>query len=319
MRKFTASLIILLASAAGWGAPAQSQDRPPAWAYPVNPPDFKPEPDDGTLRRVPDSTAAFTLSQLRDQFVAPDWHPGDHPTMPGIVAFGRKPDTFACGYCHRADGPGGPENAPVAGLPKAYIVQQMLEFKNGARTSSMLERLPVRNMIKVSKSITEAEIEAAATYFSGLKPRSTIRVVETHTAPKTYVAGWFLAAATTGEKEALGQRIIEVPEDLAQFESRDSRARFVAVGSIEKGKALVTDGGQGKTSQCGLCHGPSLTGLGPLPAIAGRSPSYIVRQLYDFQHGARTGEWSPLMAQVVANLSEQDLVSIAAYLASRDP
>ena len=56
-----------------------------------------------------------------------------------------------------------------------------------------------------------------------------------------------------------------------------------------------------------------------MPSIAGRSPSYMFRQLYDFQHGARTGEWSPLMTQVVANLSEQDLLAIVAYLASRDP
>jgi cytochrome c553 len=45
----------------------------------------------------------------------------------------------------------------------------------------------------------------------------------------------------------------------------------------------------------------------------------MFRQLYDFQHGARTGEWSPLMAQVVANLDEQDLLAIVAYLASRAP
>ena len=78
-------------------------------------------------------------------------------------------------------------------------------------------------------------------------------------------------------------------------------------------------GGAGKTIQCASCHGADLKGLGPLPSIAGRSPSYMFRQLYDFQHGARTGEWSPLMAQVVAKLDEQDLLAIVAYLASRDP
>jgi len=45
----------------------------------------------------------------------------------------------------------------------------------------------------------------------------------------------------------------------------------------------------------------------------------MFRQLYDFRHGARTGEWSPLMVQVVATLDEQDLLAIVAYLASRDP
>jgi len=93
----------------------------------------------------------------------------------------------------------------------------------------------------------------------------------------------------------------------------------VPVGSLAKGEALVTNGGPGKTVACGACHGPELKGLGPLPSIAGRSPSYMFRQLYDFGHGHRTGEWSPLMAQVVSNLDQDDMLAIVAYLASVDP
>jgi hypothetical protein len=55
------------------GNARQADDAPPAWAYPVNPPDFKVEPDDGTQRHVPDSTAAFTVRQARDLFFALDW------------------------------------------------------------------------------------------------------------------------------------------------------------------------------------------------------------------------------------------------------
>ena len=61
---------------------AQVDDAPPAWAYPVNPPGFKVQPDDGAPRHVPDSTAAFTLTQARDLFFALDWHPLDHPPLP---------------------------------------------------------------------------------------------------------------------------------------------------------------------------------------------------------------------------------------------
>jgi cytochrome c553 len=45
----------------------------------------------------------------------------------------------------------------------------------------------------------------------------------------------------------------------------------------------------------------------------------MFRQLYDFQHGARTGEWSPLMAQVVSNLNDQEMLAIVAYLATLEP
>ena len=229
---------------------------------------------------------------------------------------------FACGFCHRADGPGGPENSSLAGLPAAYIVQQMADFKSGARTSSVLQRDPPKLMSSLSKAATVAEVEAAAAYFSVLKPKSIIRVVETDMVPKTYVTGGHLAAMKTGEKEPIGQRIIEVPEDLEQFVSRDARSRFIAyvpIGSIQKGQALVASGGGGKTVQCGVCHGPDLRGLGPIPGIAGRSPSYSVRQLYDFKHGARAGIGSTLMKPTVEKLTIEDMVSLAAYAASLTP
>jgi cytochrome c553 len=294
----------------------------PTWAYPLNNPDYKPPVDDGKPVRVPNSTAGYTWGQLRDRFIAPVWHPGDHAALPEIVAQGRKPGVFACGFCHRADGPGGPENADLAGLPKSYIIQQMADYKSGARGTSVQGRTPPTLMIGVAKSINDAEIEAAATYFSGLKQRKRIKVVESDSVPKPHVAGLLWAASETGEREPIGVRIVEVPDDLIQFESRDPRSTFTAyvpVGSLAKGEALVMKGGPGKTTQCTVCHGADLKGLGPLPSIAGRSPSYIFRQLYDFQHGARTGEWSPLMAPVLANLDEQDLLAIVAYLASRDP
>jgi cytochrome c553 len=122
--------------------------------------------------------------------------------------------------------------------------------------------------------------------------------------------------------EPIGQRIIEMPENLERTELRDSASGFVAyvpVGSIRKGEALITTGGAGKTIPCAICHGADLRGLGPIPALAGRSPSYIVRQLYDIQHGVRDGSWTELMKPVVARLSEEDMVSIAAYTASRAP
>jgi cytochrome c553 len=226
---------------------------------------------------------------------------------------------FACGFCHRAEGTGGPENASLAGLPAAYIVQQMADYKSGARRTSVQKR-NIDLMISLSKDITDAEVQAAAAYFSALKPRSNVRVVETPTVPKTVVAGWFLAPADTREKEPIGQRIIEVPEDVEQFENRDPRSQFIAyvpVGSVARGADLVSSGGAGKTLQCAICHGQDLKGLGNVPSIAGRSPSYVVRQLYDIQSGARAGTAAQLMQATVANLTVEDMASIAAYLASR--
>jgi cytochrome c553 len=301
---------------------AYSADGPPAWAYPMPPPEFKLPPDDGKLHHVPDSSAGFTTTQLRDRFLAKDWHPDDHPPMPNIVAYGRKPDVFACGHCHRADGTGGPENAGLAGLPAAYIAHQIADIRSGTRKSSVPQRGPSMLMFSVSRVITDDEVAQAAGYFSSLKPKRTIKIVETDSVPKTHTVAAVYAVSKDGGQEPIGQRIVEVPDDLELFESYDSRAEFTAyvpVGSIAKGEALVTTGGHGKSVQCGVCHGPDLKGLGPLPGIAGRSPSYIVRQLYDFKHGERTGSWSPLMVRVVTDLDEEDFISLAAYLATLDP
>jgi cytochrome c553 len=317
LRRPILALVAAFAAAASLAAAAD----PPGWAFPVNPPDFKPRVDDGTQRRVPDSTAGYTVTQLRDLFAAPVWHPDDHPPLPPIVAQGRKPAVFACGVCHRADGPGGPENANIAGLPAAYIVQQMADYKSGARTTALPDRAPQKNMIALSKAITDDEVREAAAYFSARTPRQNVRVVETADVPVTVVAGWFLADAKTGLREPIGQRVIEVPENLEQFENRDTRSRFIAYvppGSIARGEALAA-GVPGKTVGCAICHGPDLKGLAGIPPIAGRSPSYAVRQLYDFQTGARNGAAAALMKPVVANLTIEDMIALAAWLSSQKP
>jgi cytochrome c553 len=123
------------------------------------------------------------------------------------------------------------------------------------------------------------------------------------------------------ETEPIGMRIIETPEFTERTEVlRDPRASFIAfapVGSVKKGETLVTTGGNGRTMACGSCHGADLQGLGPVPGLAGRSPSYIARQMYDIKAGARNGEWAALMKPVVEKLTDEDYVNIAAYLASR--
>jgi cytochrome c553 len=293
----------------------------PAWAYPWDP-DFKVAPADNEPQRLPGSSAAFSWAQARDLFFSPSWHPEDHLAMPEVVARGRKPDVRACGSCHRAEGTGGPENSSLAGLSVAYFVQQMADFKSGARKFSGPQRSAVLLMTAAAKAMTDAEVQAAAAYYTALKPKQIIKVVETDIVPKTYIARLFFVKQAEGGTEPLGRRIVEVPDDVEQFELRDTRSKFTAyvpVGSIAKGEALVNSGGGGTTVQCAACHGADLKGVGPIPPIAGRSPTYIVRQLYDFKHGARAGASSILMKPTVEKLSEDDMVSLAAYVASLAP
>jgi cytochrome c553 len=324
-----AGLAASTARSAGWSGPAPAAGEvPPAWAFAINPPPGSTGgrtapagPLDHGLRHVPGSTAAFTDAQVRDFFFAPDWHPEAHPAMPEIVALGRKPQIYACAYCHLPNGEGRPENSRLAGLPADYILRQLADFRGGRRKSAQPEHLPTAYMITVSQ-VSETDAAVAARYFAGLTPHLWIRVVETATVPQTHVAGWMLVPTDSDSVEALGERIVETPANLERTELRDDSSGFVAyvpVGSIKKGEALVRGGDVGKTVPCSSCHGADLKGVGNIPSIAGRSPSYVVRQLYNIQHGARAGAGALLMQAPVAQLTLADMVSIAAYTATLPP
>lgn len=277
---------------------------------------------DPTLHSLPGATQQFTRAQIANQYGPADWYPGDHPQMPEIVAKGKQAQNVAaCSLCHMPNGKGRPENAPVAGYPVEYFIKTMMDFKNDLRKSSDPRKANTNRMIAFAKAMTDEEILQAATYFNAMPWTQWIRVVEVSTVPKTRIQGGMFLRLDGNETEPLGNRIIEAPEDTERTEVlRDPRSGFVAyapAGSIKRGQALATTGGNGKTIACATCHGANLQGMGPVPGIGGRSPSYLVRQMHDMQTGVRKGSWSELMKPVVEKLTAEDFVSIAAYVASR--
>jgi cytochrome c553 len=92
----------------------------------------------------------------------------------------------------------------------------------------------------------------------------------------------------------------------------------VPPGSIRRGEELVRTGA-GVTVPCAPCHGAALTGLGDVPRIAGMQPVYLARQLLSMQNGSSAGTNSAPMRPAVANLSEDDVIAISAYLGSLPP
>ena len=270
---------------------------------------------------LPGSSKQYTAAQVRNAFDVADWRPDLHPAMPDVVSKGRQPDVRACGFCHMPNGQGRPENAALAGQPAEYIVQQMMDFKNDLRVSSEPRMGPPRAMIAVAKGANDQEIRAAAQYFSSFPFKQWIKVVESATVPRTTVANGMWVPATDGSTEPLGNRIIEVPDNTERTELRDPASPFTAyvpVGSIAKGRDLVTTGG-GKAAPCAICHGEGLKGMGAAPALAGRSPSYMARQLWDFKSGARKGGNSAMMLGIVNQLTTDDILNITAYMASMTP
>jgi cytochrome c553 len=308
MRRLLSALLIGLAPILCLGAER------PDWAFPVA---SKVQPrtkQDDQPKTLPGSSKSYTQKQIDDLKNPPDWFPNMHLPMPDVVAHGTA--TFACGSCHLPIGTGHDESAYVAGLPATYIVQQMRDFKSGARKGFGI-------MPEIAQALTDADVQSAAAYFSALPPRAWLRIVESDTVPKTYVNPSNMRLALPGGgSEPIGSGIVELPEDEDAAVARDPRSGFIAYvpkGSVAKGEALVTNGGAGRTMPCGICHGPTLQGTAIAPPIAGHHATYIVRQLYFFQDGERAGGQAVMMQPVVQKLTIDDMIAISAYLATRSP
>lgn len=286
-------------------------------------------------RRIVGSDAAFSLVEIRNGHEVVDWFPGDHPPLTPIMKNGPAAlgeAAFGCAFCHMPNGKGRPENAPIAGLPAAYFIRQMQDMKNGLRHSAEPRKANTLLMIHLAAAMTDAEIRESADYFAQMRWTPWIRVEETDRVPRSKIVTNMFVPVETARTEPIAGRIMEMPEDADATELlRHPRSGFVAYvppGSVSRGAVLVNTGGAtivdgktipGPTIACATCHGPDLMGVAEVPGIAGRSPSYIARQLYDLQQGTRKGALAPTMLPTVAHLTDEDIVAISAYVASLGP
>lgn len=307
----------LVACLSVWSLAAQQPAAPPAgrepsWAFPaIN----QQLPAEEGAKSVPGSSKSYTPAQIDDLMNPPDWFPDEHAPAPALVQKGHG-TALACGACHLMSGEGHPESAGLTGFTAAYLVQQMADFKSGARKDSA-------RMNAIAKDVTDEESAQVAAWFAALKPGQWTKVTEADTVPKTIVGqGRMRFLAPAGGTEPIGNRIITVPQDQARARNRDPKSGFIAyvpTGSIAKGKALVEGGGAGKTIACGICHGDNMRGLANVPRLAGLHPIYIARQLYLFKDGTRNGVDAQLMKKPSAKLTEDDILALAAYLGSLAP
>jgi cytochrome c553 len=266
--------------------------------------------------RAPGSAREYEAAKIAGNANAPDWFPDEHPPAPKAVT-GGPGIRFACGTCHLMSGQSHSEAADIAGQPAEYLIRQMAYYKAGTRKDDA-------RMGPIAKATSDEDIREAAEYFSALKPAVWVKVIETANPPKTFIAtaGRHRQLHPDGGTEPIGHRILEIPADPFRTEIRDPHSGFIAYvppGSIAKGEALVKGGESGKTVPCGICHGETLTGLGEVPRIAGQQPLHIARQLFNLQYGSSAGKAAALMKPVVANLSEDDIIAISAYLGTLPP
>lgn len=300
--------LLLLGSAPAWAEPM------PEWAYPPVP-SHTPSPDPTPLA-VPGSERRYTQGQIDSGYGVADWYPDEHPPMPSVVANGGKPPVRACAMCHLPNGNGHPESASLAGLPVDYLVAQMRAYVSGERKGQR-----AASMMPIARGISEEDLLASSKYFANLRPTVWTRIVETTTVPATRLGlGAVRYRAPGGGQEPLGERIISVPEDDVLGERRDSHTgfvEFVPPGSVARGKEL-TEARVGGIA-CATCHGRDLAGKEAIPGVAGRLALPTYRALNDITGGNRTTAGALAMKAAIPELSQADMIALAAYLATLPP
>lgn len=238
--------------------------------------------------------------------------------MPQIILHDHKP-TRPCAECHLVNGAGVPATAQIMGLTKAYILEQFDAFRHGQRGTSAPRT--TQDMANEARNVSAADLQLAADYFSQLNFVPHTRVVETATVPMMHWKYFVQVPDTSTAREAIGERIVETPVSFDDYQHGSDRTTYIAYvppGSIARGEVLATRG-DGATPACESCHGAKLQGVGIIPPLAGRSPTYIVRELILFRTGQRTNPEAAPMRQEASQLSVDDMIAVAAYAASRKP
>lgn len=308
VRPFLAALAAMAVSGASLA------DQRPDWAF------FVPS----TAPQIRQPAAPGPVDVLNP----PDWYPAEHPPMPAVVAHGSPPQKgggapiLPCALCHLANGLGHVESASLAGLPADYIIRQLDEFRGGGRRITVGDAHAQQLLSTLKSSYTDAQVRAAAAYYSALTPCAWISVRETKQVPVSVVDPTSLMRTALPGRggEWLGSRIVELPEDESALRRRDGHSGFIAYvpeGSLARGKVLTMTTAWGVP--CAVCHGKTLNGLGGVPPLAGRPPTYLVRQLWNFQSGERRGRMSAPMQAIAAQMRVDDMLALAAYLASLPP
>ena len=197
----------------------------------------------------------------------------------GDAAAGKE-KSAVCGACHGATGvTPHPLYPDLAGQKDQYLVKQLVDFKSGARTDMM--------MAPMAANLSDQDMADLAAFFSSQK-RASEQVAAT------------AESAAPAAAEAVASTVDIVTS---------TPAKAIYAGDVKAG--------QEKSMMCASCHGVDGNSVVPMyPKLSGQSANYTAKQLADFKSGERK---DPVMAGMVAALSEQDMNDLAAYFAVQTP
>jgi len=95
------------------------------------------------------------------------------------------------------------------------------------------------------------------------------------------------------------------------------KAEGQQVGQTFLGQAIVTYGVKDKVSACQSCHGFNGRGADPIyPMIGQQKYVYLVNQLKKWRDGSRANDMVGQMRAIAKNLTDDDILNVAAFLSS---
>ncbi|KAF0675246.1 c-type cytochrome [Profundibacterium mesophilum] len=95
---------------------------------------------------------------------------------------------------------------------------------------------------------------------------------------------------------------------------------FAAAAILGAGSAGAQDIAAGQDlydGSCKNCHGPTAKGMASFPKLADKSAEHLTMRLEQYRAGEMVGPNSALMQPMAADLSDADIMNIAAYITDR--
>ncbi len=226
-----------------------------------------------------------------------DCHQGITHQLPQIGEIEAKPDQATafdydedyaeeinetCAGCHgeKAEGTMDGEYPRLAGLPEAYIAEQLRSFKHRERMN--IPMVPYTT----ERELPEEDIQQIARYLQQME-------LPTHMPPEEDTS------ISSYERLLLSQFIVNIP----LFKEGDAVA----------GKRYYQ-------RECETCHGSEGLGNAAklIPRLAGQHSEYLKRQMAQFRDGSRLHDSSQDDQKAFALLGEKAALDILAYLAILD-
>lgn len=190
-----------------------------------------------------------------------------------------KAKAAVCGACHGATGLNPNPTYPDLAGQHAAYIVKQLVDFKSGARTDMM-------MAPMATNLSDQDMADLAAYFSSQDRASAAASDNSSTATTA-------PAASTGSVEIV----------------TSTPAKALYAGDVKSG--------QEKSAMCVSCHGTD--GNSPIamyPKLAGQSASYLSKQLADFKSGDRV---DPIMAGMVAALSEKDMDDLGAYFAVQTP